>query len=167
MEKYIIKDGKNKVVAETFDKELIGFIIQQEINSNPEADLSFNVECESIKATIRDYESARKYLGLEKGERNHRHDKALEALEKLFTIAEAWNREDDFVPDWCDYEQEKWLPQFTYDQGANVCVCKKTYQSWSLPYTSFGSRLCFKTEERALEFGKTFAELYNDVLLFR
>ena len=166
MEKYIIKDGKNEVVAETFDKELIGSIIQKEINSNTEADLSFKVECESIKATIRDYESARKYLGLEKGEKNHRHDKAVEALEKLFTIAEAWNRQDDFVPDWRDYEQEKWFPRFSYDKGAAKCVCSKSYLSYSLA-SSFGSRLCFKTEERALEFGKTFAELYNDVLLCR
>ena len=166
MEKYIIKDGKNEVVAETFDKELIGSIIQEEINSNPEADLSFKVECESIKATIRDYESARKYLGLGKGEKNHKHDKAVEALEKLFTIAEAWNREDDFVPHWRDYEQEKWFPRLSYDEGAAKCVCNKSYESWSLA-SSFGSRLCFKTEERALEFGKTFAELYNDVLLFR
>ena len=166
MEKYIIKNGKNEVVAETFEKKSIGSIIQKEINSNPEADLSFKVECESIKATIRDYESARKYLGLEKGEKNHRHDKAVEALEKLFTIAEAWNREDDFVPHWCNYEQEKWFPRFVYDEDTAECVCSKSYISYTVVH-SFGSRLCFKTEERALEFGKAFAELYNDVLLCR
>lgn len=171
MKKYIIKNENDEVVAETFDKKQIASIIQIEIDSNdPEVGSPsiFTVECEDvIETTIPNYESARKYLGLDKGDKNHKHDKALEALEKLFTIAEAWNKEDGFVPDWSDSRQYKWFPWFVYDKGAAGFVYSISSRSWSHTYAVLGSRLCFKTEKRATEFGKTFIELFNDVLLIR
>ena len=36
---------------------------------------------------------------------NPKHIKALVALNKLFTIAQAWNKEDEFVPNYSDWKQ--------------------------------------------------------------
>ena len=148
------------------------------------------VECKEVNEVITDFESARKALGvkpnadftvakkilsgnvvqLEDVERlvsdiNPKHIKALIALNKLFTIAQAWNKEDGFVPDFSDWEQGKWFPWFVYDKDAARFVCEFTDYSPTHAYANFGSRLCFKSSERAEQFGKQFADLYNKVFL--
>lgn len=82
------------------------------------------VECKEVNEVITDFESARESLGLRPLKKisevrtifvspdqipeniltllngfNPHHLEALIALNKLFTIAEAWNKEDGFVPD--------------------------------------------------------------------
>lgn len=98
---------------------------------------------------------------------NPKHVKALISLNELFTIAEAWNKEDGFVPDYSNYNQDKWFPWFVYDKDAAGFVSANTYNTPSYAYADFGSRLCFKTANRANQFGKQFIDLWNDVLLFR
>lgn len=49
---------------------------------------------------------------------NPRHIKALIALNKLFTIAEKWNKEDGFVPDFSNKGQWKYFPWFKYEGEA-------------------------------------------------
>lgn len=100
---------------------------------------------------------------------NPKHLKALIALNELFTIAEAWNKEDGFVPDFSDWNQDKWYPLFKYDEDAAGFVCADA-QYMSTHYTLMvaayiGSLLCFKTPERAAQFGKQFVNLYNEVFL--
>lgn len=97
---------------------------------------------------------------------NSRHVKALIALNKLFSIAQAWNKEDGFVPDFSDREQDKWFPWFKYDKNTARFVYAFTNNSSILGYAYFGSRLCFKTLERAAQFGKQFEDLYNKVFLW-
>lgn len=96
---------------------------------------------------------------------NPNHIKALVALNELFTIAEAWNKADNFVPDFSDASQSKYFPWFVYDKGAAGFVY--AYTNYTATYTSayFGSRLCFKTRNRAIQFGKQFVDLYNQVFL--
>ena len=96
---------------------------------------------------------------------NPNHIKALSALNKLFTIAQAWNKADDFVPDFSNSMQDKWFPWFVYDKGAAGFVCAYTSNAPSASTAFFGSRLCFKTRNRAIQFGKQFVDLYNDVFL--
>lgn len=96
---------------------------------------------------------------------NSRHVKALSAMNKLFSIAQAWNKEDGFVPDFSDWNQDKWFPWFVYDKDAAGFVCADTYNSATYADAYFGSRLCFKTSERAEQFGKQFEDLYNKVFL--
>lgn len=96
---------------------------------------------------------------------NPNHIKALVALNELFTIAEAWNKADNFVPDFSDASQSKYFPWFVYDKGAAGFVCASATYAPSLTYASFGSRLCFKTRNRAIQFGKQFVDLYNQVFL--
>ena len=98
---------------------------------------------------------------------NPSHVKALIALNELFTIAQAWNKEDEFEPDFSNSNQYKYFPWFVYDNGAAGFVCAFTSATAALTCASVGSRLCFKTPERARQFGEQFIDLWNDVLLFR
>lgn len=148
------------------------------------------VECKDVNEVITDFESARKALGLETNdgfraaswltgedalsiskvsrfvhEINPEHAEALIALNKLFTIAQAWNKEDGFVPDFSDFEQTKWFPWFKYDEKSAGFVCADSINSQSSVAAFLGSRLCFKSSERAEQFGKQFADLYNKVFL--
>lgn len=109
------------------------------------------VECKEVNEVITDFESARKALGgkpnadftvakkilsgnvvqLEDVARlvtdiNPKHIEALIALNKLFTIAQAWNKEDGFVPDFSDWNQDKWFPWFVYDKDVAGFVCAYT-----------------------------------------
>ena len=148
------------------------------------------VEYLEVNETITDFESARKALGIkpnadfyvvkrkysEKGiyledvarlvtDINPKHLEALIALNKLFTIAEAWNKEDGFVPDFSNRNQWKYFPWFTYNNDAAGFVYSDTYSTAAYDHAYFGSRLCFKTFERAKQFGKQFEDLYNKVFL--
>ena len=96
---------------------------------------------------------------------NPNHIKALVALNELFTIAEAWNKADNFVPDFSDASQSKYFPWFVYDKGAAGFVYATTYLAATYTYAAIGSRLCFKTRNRAIQFGKQFVGLYNQVFL--
>ena len=95
---------------------------------------------------------------------NPKHLDALVALNQLFTIAEAWNEIDNFVPDFSDKNQDKWFPWFKYNKDAARLVCAETYRTPTGAGALIGSRLCFKTSIRALQFGKQFEALFNKVL---
>lgn len=94
-----------------------------------------------------------------------KHYKALLALTKLFTIAEAWNKQDGFVPDFSDNEQRKFIPVFEYSK--DTAIFRWSDVVFARTATSSGSRLCFATPERAIAFGKKFESLYNDFLLIQ
>lgn len=96
---------------------------------------------------------------------NPRHLKALIALNKLFTIAEKWNKEDGFVPDFSNKDQWKYFPWFKYSKEAAGFVFANTSAAASHAVAVIGSRLCFKSESRAEAFGKKYADLYNEVFL--
>lgn len=96
---------------------------------------------------------------------NPRHLESLIALNKLFTIAQAWNKADGFVPDFSDWNQDKWFPWFKYDKDAAGFMCAATDNTPALAHALIGSRLCFKSSARAAQFGKQFADLYNKVFL--
>ena len=147
------------------------------------------VECE-VNEGITDFESAKKYLvgkindvfgvakkSLSKSidpikdaeilikELNPKHIEALIALNRLFTIAEAWNKEDGFVPDFSDWQQDKWFPWFSYDEDAARFVYANTLNAPATAYALIGSRICFISSARAAQFGKQFEEIYNKVFI--
>lgn len=148
------------------------------------------VECKEVNEVITDFESARESLGLRPLKKisevrtifvspdqipediltllngfNPHHLEALIALNKLFTVAEAWNKEDGFVPDFSDCEQDKWFPWFKYDNDAARFVYANTHHTLATADARFGSRLCFKSPARAAQFGNQFTDLYNKVFL--
>ena len=97
-------------------------------------------------------------------ELNPRHVDALIALNELFTIADAWNKVDGFVPDFSDKEQQKYFPWFVYDKDV---LRFSLSDGMSSAYISalFGARLCFKTIDRARQFGQRFEGLFNKFLM--
>lgn len=148
------------------------------------------VERGEVNEVITDFESARKALGIKPNadfyvvKRKHsekvanledsarlvtdinpKHIEALIALNELFTIAQAWNKKDGFVPDFSDWEQDKWFPWFKYDKDAARFVYAYTNGTPTVANANIGTRLCFKTPERAEQFGKLFVDLYNKVFL--
>jgi hypothetical protein len=98
---------------------------------------------------------------------NPSHVKALIAMNTLFTIAQAWNKADGFVPDFSNSNQAKWYPWFVYDTTRAGFVYATTAAAPASTDASFGSRLCFKSSNRARQFGKQFIDLWNEVLLIK
>lgn len=150
------------------------------------------IEIKDVNDAITEFEKARKHLGgkpngdftvskkilsgnsvnLQEVTRlvndiNPKHVKALIALNELFTIAQAWNKEDDFTPDFSNRNQTKWFPWFVYSDDAAGFVYANTANAAANADAAIGSRLCFKTSARARQFGEQFIDLWNDVLLFR
>ena len=148
------------------------------------------VECKEVNEVITDFESARKALGGKPNadftvakkilsgnvvqlndvarlvtDINPMHIEALIALNELFTIAQAWNKEDGFVPDFSDWNQDKWFPWFKYDKDAAGFVCANADYAPTFAFADVGSRLCFKSESRPEQFGKQLAHLYNKAFL--
>lgn len=200
MKKYIIKnaDGSEQTVMRAVhnSRKEAGRVLMRYLsyhNENWDVDSHLSpfdftleeVDVNDVNETIMDFESARETLGLKPNvayipksgdvkrlvtDINPKHIEALIALNKLFTIAQAWNEADEFVPDFSDWEQDKWYPLFKYDEDAAEFVCADA-QYTSMHYTLtnvaayINSRLCFKTSARATQFGKLFVDLYNKVFL--
>lgn len=141
------------------------------------------VDSKDGNEVITDFDKAREHLGLKPNSEfdvvkvrestyatciyndiNPKHLEALIALNKLFTIAEAWNKEDRFVPDFSDLERDNYFPWFKYDSDTSRFVYANTGNT-STAALVFEPHLCFKTPERAAQFGKQFADLYNKVFL--
>ena len=142
-------------------------------------------EEEDTPENIPDFEAAREHLNIEPFldirlneetppdnikdfvnltyELNPKHIKALVALNRLFSIAEAWNRADGFVPDFGDMNQFKYYPWFKYDSRLRGFVYSTTNITAINSYAAIGPRLCFKTSNRARQFGEMFTDLYNQV----
>lgn len=192
MKKYIIKnaDGSEQTVMQAIHnsrkeagRELMRYLSYHNENWDVDNYLSpfdfvlVEVECKEINEVITNFESARKalradyFLSTNEGKLaaslmndiNPKHVKALDALNKLFTIAQVWNKGDGFVPDFSDWEQDKWFPWFVYKRDVAGFVYAHTYSAPTSAYATVGSRLCFKTKMRAEQFGKQFVDLYNKV----
>lgn len=150
------------------------------------------IESKEINEVVTTYEEAREYLGGKPNadftvakkilsgnhvklddvanlvsEVNPKHIKALIAYNRLCTIAQAWNKADGFEPDFSNTSQYKYFPWFVYDNGAAGFVFAYADSTATYAVANIGSRLCFKTRERAMQFGKQFIDLWNDVFLFR
>ena len=188
MEKFVIKnaDGsKQNVIPAVHDSHqsareaILNYIKDNIALMGNKIHFNFIIECEILDTNeyITDFEKAQslldqrgfcriEHLGSRTNDLinlNHLH--ALLALNKLFTIAEAWNKEDGFVPDFSDLEQGKWFPWFVYDKDASGFVFAYVHYTATLANAYFGSRLCFKSSARAEQFGKQFIDLFNKALL--
>lgn len=149
------------------------------------------IESKEINEVVTDYEKAREYLGGKPNndytvakkilsgncvqlddvshlvrDLNPAHVQALIALNELFTIAQAWNKEDEFEPDFSNPNQYKYYPWFVYEKDAAGFVFAAANGTATYASATFGSRLCFKTANRARQFGEQFTDLFNKVFLF-
>ena len=192
--KYADGSDQHEMLAihDTKESAVRGLIEYIKLYDNPRSPFDFKieeVECD-ISECIDSFDKAMKYLGIERNDDfiiardissqnpielgkvkrlvscvNPKHIEALIALNKLFTIAQAWNKEDGFVPDFSDWEQDKWFPWFVYDKDAAGFVYADTHYTPTYANANIGSRLCFKSSARAAQFGKQFADLYNSAFL--
>lgn len=195
MKRYIIKneDGTTQTVMpaihNTRKEALLTILDYVEDDSHIEDYIVEEVDMKDVNECITDFEKARQVLELKPNisfsvikdlrrdsavlhekisrfakEINPKCLDALIALNKLFTIAEAWNKLDGFVPDFSNWSQNKWTPLFEQTTSTKrlelSITCKFTEVN-----ESFGPRLCFKTHERAWQFGTQFLDLYNQVFL--
>lgn len=188
MEKFVIKnaDGRPQNVIpavhnshKSAREAILNYMKDNIALMGDKIDFNFIIESVPLDENeyITDFESAQEIIGDSKFilaedscffhdvELNQDHIKALIALNKLFTIAQAWNKLDGFVPDFSDGNQNKWFPWFKYNKDAARFVYANTLSTPMTAFAPFGSRLCFKTSERASQFGIQFTTLYNKVFL--
>ena len=103
----------------------------------------------------------------------------IQAAYKLRVCMKAWNRQDGFEPDeTANYNQAGagYTPYFLFIKGrlrssgyANYGAYAgfvHTFADYPGSYSdaTFGLRLSFITKERAIEFGKTFIETFNELI---
>ena len=103
----------------------------------------------------------------------------LNAATKLSICMNAWNKQDGFKPnETANYYQKNtgYTPHFYFKNGKllssgyayNVSYAGIVNASANLAdvYTSayIGLRLCLKTQDRAIEFGETFIETFNELI---
>ena len=112
--------------------------------------------------------------------------KVFKFLNELTTIAKAWNKLDNFVPDFSDKNQSRYIPRFVlsnnkiayYDTVCSYGISNFAnvgawaglgflYSDLAVGYAPayIGFRSAFKTKERSEQFGKLFIDLWNDFLL--
>ncbi len=136
-------------------------------------------EYEDITNRVKSYADACKVLGIEPmNEQNmkaqgFRPDEV--ARRKLETITEALN--EGWKPNWADTDEYKYFPWFyievsrgqtedgdTNGAGAGLSY-SATYDAATRTYANFGSRLCFHDRETARYAGRTFTDLYAQILI--
>lgn len=90
--------------------------------------------------------------------------KALIVLNKLFILARAWNKVDEFVPNFLDNGQRKYYPYFVRDPGDAKHIIVNASSTVSCDALCL-NRICFKSEKRAMQFGEQFIGLFKQILL--
>ena len=181
------KDGESKLYigttyatpAEAWDElaEYIGN--DNESHSREESDADyltpFDFGLEEVEAfditTVKSYDDACKVLGIaemdEKGMKScgFRPDEI--ARRKLETITAALN--DGWVPDWNNTDEWKFYPYFAIEPNHYGALAglsyAGTYSAASSSDAYIGSRLCFHDRETAAYAGRTFADLYAQILV--
>src|SRR5574344_2876232 len=121
MKKILLLKKESQYVIGEFDsiEEAQAFVL--DIVKSNDGNLIFDyyteaVEYKDVSITITNYKSAKKVLGNDFSEAvmevNTSNLKLLDALDTLITIAQAWNKLDNFVPDFSNFQQSKWFPCF-------------------------------------------------------
>ena len=107
-------------------------------------------------------------------------EKQIQAAYKLSVCMKAWNKQDGFEPDemvlcrginegytpnFC-FEDDKLMPLYNASPGSfiGIIIANSSNGGFALSFTHFGLRLSLKTRERAIEFGETFIETFNELI---
>ena len=103
-------------------------------------------------------------------------ERQIQAAYKLSVCMKAWNRQDGFEPDETGGYYQKdvgYTPHFHHKDGRLLSSGNAVNGSsagiihaFTNAYTnaSVGLRLCFKTRDRAMDFGITFIETFNELI---
>lgn len=192
MEKFIIKnaDGSQQYVMPAVHdtrKKAEATLMSYVHNYNKGVDndeylslFDFIIEiekCIESNKIIQDFEHAKQILGSSEFvlakesycfcdvEINYKHMASLIAMNQLFSIAEAWNKLDEFVPDLSNSSQKKWFPWFKYVNNVGRFVYAGASCIPASITAPLSLRVCFKSSERAHQFGLQFIDLFNKVFL--
>ena len=133
---------------------------------------------------MKTFESCCEYLGIsEELPKCQIRDRQHQAAYKLSVCMMAWNKQDKFEPDeTANFYEDRvgYTPQFyiadrkllpssdSVNSGASVGIiyAKGFYSDEYIitPEANLGLRLPLSSRERAVEFGKTFIEIFNELI---
>lgn len=136
-------------------------------------------EYEDIQNRVKSYADACKVLGIEPMDEDSMKAQGFRpdeiARRQLETITEALN--EGWKPNWADTDEYKYYPWFrievsevqteegdTYSAAAGLSYSSTAYTA-SLTNAHIGSRLCFHDRETARYAGRTFTDLYAQILI--
>ncbi|MBQ8404045.1 MAG: hypothetical protein IJX55_06435 [Clostridia bacterium] len=174
-ENVLVGTYKNKLAAE---QEVLTITednneLDEDDADNEDAVTVFDFFTEEVEDAPRvtSYEEACERVGVEP--LTEERIKALElrpdevARKKLEVITAALN--EGWSPDWNNTNEYKYYPYFYIEsrkRSASAGLsCAHAKYAASYTYASIGSRLCFHDHETARYAGKTFTELYEQLLL--
>ena len=172
-ENVLVGTYRNKLAAEQEVLTLTEDNNELDEDDSEDAVTVFDFYTEEVEEAprVKSYEEACERVGVEP--LTEERIKALElrpdevARKKLEVITAALN--EGWSPDWNNTSEYKYYPYFYIEprkHGAYAGLSfASTYYSASFTLASFGSRLCFHEPDAARYAGKTFTELYEQLLL--
>ena len=126
------------------------------------------------------FEQCCEYLGISTDlPKCHIDEKKFQAVYKLRVCVNAWNKIDGFEPDeTANYYQEGvgYTPYFHLRDGRLLSSGHASYGSYAgivnaiayyaaaITSAYIGLRLCLKSIDRAVDFGKTFIDIFNELI---
>lgn len=156
--------------------------VMEMVEENSVSVFNFRVEereCEDITSRVKSYADACEVLGIEPMNKNDMEAKGFRpdeiARRKLETITEALN--EGWKPNWADTDKYKYYPWFSIEVSEVQTEDGNTYGAYAgLSFSTthysataagayFGSRLCFHDRETARYAGRTFTDLYEQILI--
>ena len=174
-----VKNGGNETLVGRYDSKADA---QEKVMEMVEDDsvsvFNFRVEereYEDIPSRVKSYADACKVLGIEpmdeEGMKAQGFRKDEIARRKLETITEALN--EGWKPNWADTNEYKYYPWFYIEvtedgntSGAHAGLSYSgTNYAASNTHTYIGSRLCFHDRDTARYAGRTFTDLYAQILI--
>lgn len=193
MKKFLLKKKKSRKIIREFDsaEEAQVYVIKL-VRKNRTSIFDYSikeVEYEDSVCKFPSYKASKEILGNDDSETSIKvsksNAKVFKFLDELITIAKAWNKLDNFVPDFSDKNQNKYIPRFILSNNkiayydtvcsygiSNFAVygalaglgCFASDGAVGTADADIGFRSAFKTKERAEQFGKQFINLWNDFL---
>ena len=179
-----VKNGGNETLVGRYDSKADA---QEKVMEMVEDDsvsvFNFRVEereYEDITSRVKSYADACKVLGIEPMDEDSMKAQGFRMDEivrrKLETITEALN--EGWKPNWADTDEYKYYPWFyievneeqtedgnTVGAGHAGLSCAYTHNAAASSITGIGSRLCFHESDTARYAGRTFTDLYAQVLI--
>lgn len=177
-----VKNGGNETLVGRYDSKADA---QEKVMDMVEEDsvsvFNFRIEereYEDITNRVKSYADACKVLGIEPMDEDSMKAQGFRpdeiARRQLETITEALN--EGWKPNWADTDEYKYYPYFYIEvsevqteddtNGASAGLsCANTYHAATGTDAYVGSRLCFHDRETARYAGRTFTNLYAQILI--
>jgi hypothetical protein len=177
-----VKNGGNETLVGRYDSKADA---QEKVMDMVEEDsvsvFNFRIEereYEDITNRVKSYADACKVLGIEPMDEDSMKAQGFRpdeiARRQLETITEALN--EGWKPNWADTDEYKFYPWFYIEvsevqtEGASHGApaglsCAGAFNTASATHANVGSRLCFHDRETARYAGRTFTDLYAQILI--